>query len=1034
MLYSGRRYPWFRILSENESVLGTAKWQNLRWRDARVGTIRSALICVFCLGIALPTSATNSALAPQHAREQIDVLFLSSEDPDLPDVAAMIEQAETRILDGSNLPVHFSLEYLEPFSSFADASRKRATATYLLQKYSGQSFDLVITINEETLAFTEEIRAKLCPEAALLFFVSNPNPSDWVNREPGSTGVIRKVNYLPTLQLALRENPGTSHVIVVSGSSEAEKLDTKLASEQFQSYQSNLDFQYLTDLQFSELGTRLANLQPASIILFIDFITDSKGEQFVPARILPSIAKVANAPIYGTFSSVVGGGVVGGSVADLGDVGRVLGNDGARILKGEKPEKIPVITGDFQHYVVDWRQLHRWALSEDDLPKETEVRYWEYSPWELYRWKILGLSALLLIETVLIVLLLRNIVKRKRAQEALAHKEVELAEAQRLARVGNWLWNTKSETLTWSEELYRIHGLDPKLPLPSYEELGQLFTLESRGRLSTAVEQALQTGSVQDLELELLRKDGSKRWLTARGESVRDATGHVTHLHGTVQDITERKLAQEARFRLASIVESTDDAIVSKNLDGIIMTWNRGAQRMFGFSEAEAVGHPIFIIVPPELRQEEESILHNARARENLEHYETARVTKEGRKIDVSLTISPLSDTAGRIVGFSSIARDITERKRAEEELTKSEKRFRLMADSAPMLVWMSGPDTLATDFNKAWLEFTGRTLQQELGNGWTHNLHPDDLRRYLDTYTYAFEKKQKFTVEYRMRRRDGEYRWMLDQSVPRFLDDDTFAGYVGYCLDISDQKEARAARIELGGRLIRAQEAERGRIARELHDNINQRLALLANAVQEVEQAAPKNQDPLQKKRLRELWQLTSEIGNDIQQISHQLHPSKLHYLGLAAAVQDLCREFSRQHKFEIECLVHDLPQDLDETVSLNLFRTVQESLRNVVKHSQARNVKVELRRELNVIELRVSDDGIGFNPEQARENHGLGLVSMGERLRSVGGEFSIWSKPPLGTEVRGSVPATAKADRRAEERASDQKDQNPAIANRQF
>jgi PAS domain S-box-containing protein len=902
-----------RDLERNESVLGTAKRRNLRWRDAPDGPIGSALFCVFCLGIILQSSTANSAPAPQHARQQVDVLFLSSEDPDLPDVAAMIEQAETRILDGSNLPVHFSFEYLEPLSSFADASRQRATAKHLLQKYSGQSFDLVITINEETLVFTEQIRAKLCPEAALLFFVSNPSPPNWVNREPGSTGVIRKMNYLPTLQLALRQNPGTFHVIVVSGSSDAEKLDTKLAREQFQSYQSNLDFQYLTDLQFSELGTRLANTQPASIILFLDFITDSKGEQFVPARILPSIAKVANAPIYGTFSSVVGGGVVGGSVADLGDVGRVLGNDGARILKGEKPETIPVITGDFQHFVVDWRQLHRWGFSEDELPNETEVRYWEYSAWELYRWRILGLSALLLIETLLIVLLLRSIVKRKRAQDALRHKEAELAEAQRLARVGSWLWNTKNEELTWSEELYRIHGLDPKLPLPSYKELGQLFTPESRSRLSVAIEQALQTGSVQDLDLELLCEDGSKRWVTARGESVRDATGHVTYLHGTVQDITERK--------------------------------------------------------------------------------------------------------------------------RAEEELTKSEKRFRLMADSAPMLVWTSGPDKLATDFNKAWLEFTGRTLQQELGEGWTHDLHPDDLCRYLDSYTHAFEKKQKFTIEYRMRRRDGEYRWMLDQSVPRFLDDDTFAGYVGYCLDISDQKEARAARIELGGRLIRAQEVERTRIARELHDNINQRLALLANGVQELEQAAPRNQDPLQKKRLHELWQLTSEVANDIQQISHQLHPSKLNYLGLAAAVQDLCREFSRQHKFEVECLVHDLPQDLDETVSLSLFRTVQESLHNVVKHSQARKVKVELRRELNVIELRVSDDGIGFNPEQARENHGLGLVSMRERLRSVGGEFSIWSQPSLGTQVRGSVPANTKPDRRGEEREIRQgSSKNQPIANRQF
>jgi signal transduction histidine kinase len=120
-----------------------------------------------------------------------------------------------------------------------------------------------------------------------------------------------------------------------------------------------------------------------------------------------------------------------------------------------------------------------------------------------------------------------------------------------------------------------------------------------------------------------------------------------------------------------------------------------------------------------------------------------------------------------------------------------------------------------------------------------------------------------------------------------------------------------------------------------------------------------------------------------------------------------------SRKHKIEVECVVRDLPQDLEDNVSLSLFRTVQESLHNVVKHSHGRHAKVELTRESTVIHLRVSDDGIGFNPEQARNKHGLGLVSMRERLRSVGGEFSIWSRPSLGSQVKGTVPATRRVSR---------------------
>jgi signal transduction histidine kinase len=155
----------------------------------------------------------------------------------------------------------------------------------------------------------------------------------------------------------------------------------------------------------------------------------------------------------------------------------------------------------------------------------------------------------------------------------------------------------------------------------------------------------------------------------------------------------------------------------------------------------------------------------------------------------------------------------------------------------------------------------------------------------------------------------------------------------------------------------------------------------------------------------------LTNEIATDIQHMSHQLHPSKLHYLGLSTTVRQLCKEFAQQNKTEIECIVRPLPEDLDEKISLNLFRTVQESLRNAVKHSQAHQVKVELGCQSNIIHLRISDDGVGFDPDEPRTNHGLGLISMRERLRSVGGEFSISSKPSHGTVVEGTVPFAAQA-----------------------
>jgi len=345
-----------------------------------------------------------------------------------------------------------------------------------------------------------------------------------------------------------------------------------------------------------------------------------------------------------------------------------------------------------------------------------------------------------------------------------------------------------------------------------------------------------------------------------------------------------------------------------------------------------------------------------------------------------------------------------TDLKLLTSAMREGEERFRLVANAAPVLIWMSGPDKLCNYFNQPWLEFTGRPIELELGNGWAEGVHPEDLERCLDTSTKAFDGRESFKMEYRLRRHDREYRWLLGTAVPRFNRDGSFAGYIGSCIDITERKRGEEALASVSRRLIEAQEQERARIARELHDDIVQRLALIAVELKKLQQEL--SNPPKIRSRIGELHNQTSAIATDIQTLSHELHSTNLEYLGIEAAMRGFCKEFGKQHKAEIDFKSHDLPSPLSPDISLCLFRVLQEALQNSAKHSGARHIEVRLWGTSDEFHLMVKDSGIGFDNEAAKRRGGLGLISMEERLKLVKGTFSVESEPEGGTTIRARVP----------------------------
>jgi len=362
--------------------------------------------------------------------------------------------------------------------------------------------------------------------------------------------------------------------------------------------------------------------------------------------------------------------------------------------------------------------------------------------------------------------------------------------------------------------------------------------------------------------------------------------------------------------------------------------------------------------------------------------------------------------TAERMLGVSL---DITERKRAEAALRESEERFRSVFRDAGVGMVVVSPEGYFIAANGTFCDYLGYTEKELIGTHVRSVTLPEDWPAFSKKLENALSGEHTFQrFEKRCLHKNGSLVHTENTASLIRSSEGTAQYFVGEVLDVTKRKELEEALSRANQQLIQAQEQERIRIARELHDDISQRLALLAIRLEQLEQDVDVSPRSLHG-HVRELQTEVEEVSTSIQNLSHELHSSKLDYLGAVAAMRSWCKEFSEKQRMQIQFESHNVPNYLPPEISLCLFRVLQEALHNAAKHSGVKNFSVRLSEDCGDIHLAIADEGAGFDTEAAMMGRGLGLTSMRERIRLVNGELSIESQPMRGTTIHARVPFNA-------------------------
>jgi two-component system sensor histidine kinase UhpB len=607
-----------------------------------------------------------------------------------------------------------------------------------------------------------------------------------------------------------------------------------------------------------------------------------------------------------------------------------------------------------------------------------------------------------------------NALVRKQSELAFRESEARLSLAANAAGAGLWCLYLETGCF-WLTDLTRELFGFTRDEVVMFERFLQKVHPEDQELVRRTVQALVQSKNEGTVEYRLVQPGETFRWVLMRGRVRCGATGQPEYLMGAAADITERRGAVESLRRLQQqnelLLTSAVEGILGLDLQGNHTFVNPAAAGMLGYTPGELLGrhsHGTWHHTKPDgTPYAEKDCLIHASYHDGAVHRVSNEVfwRKNGTSFPVEYASTPIRQE-GRVVGAVVTFTDISERKRVEEALRASEEEGRVTFEQAAMGIAHLGTDGRWLRVNDKLCAIVGYEREELLKMTFQDITHSDDLKKDLHYVRQLMSGQIKtYSREKRYLRKDRSLVWVnLSVSLVR-----SAAGeprhFLSVIEDITARKRAEAALHDLSGRLIHAQEQERTRLAKELHDGLSQNLALLAVELELFGQN-PSPEPAQVSKRLQQFSERAKELSGEVHRLSHDLHPAKLEQLGLAAALAGFCREVEAGGLISVRFTTREVPRALPEEVALCLYRVTQEAIQNVVKHSGAKRATVELVKVDTEMQLSVADNGRGFVQGAKAATGALGLIGMRERVRLVNGEIAVESKLGKGTRVQVRVP----------------------------